>query len=242
MKVATATLFLAAIADAKNVIGTPIPTQTVVDLFLGAKRPGNYSFDGRIITADETATTYEIRCKSGALNLPGFPTTTCDLKDPVTRPFSRKELGENNFANYSLRLFQPWTVTNGPSTMIGVLSTGIETVTALLAETCTVKDRSAAYCNYTFIESKDGSSTTTSYATTITGDSYIEYPIAITAGFENLPTATASGSTPENTTTTTTVTNQPSSVTNGAAPVVSQIGFTKPIFLVAVIGVFVASW
>ncbi|KAM0817455.1 putative Ig-like domain-containing protein [Seiridium cardinale] len=219
MKVVTATLFLAAIADAKNVIGTPIPTQTVVDLFLGAKRPGNYSFDGSIITADETATTYEIRCKSGALNLPGFPTTTCDLKDP------------------------PWTVTNGPSTMIGVLSTGIETVTALLAETCTVKDRSAAYCNYTFIESKDGSSTTTSYATTITGDSYIEYPIAITAGFENLPTATASGSTPENTTTTTTtVTNQPSSITNGAAPVVSQIGLKKPTFLVAVIGVFVASW
>lgn len=64
---------------------TPAPTQTIIDLFLGAKRSGNYSFEGSVYGADATATTYEIKCKSGALNLPGFPTTTCDLTDPVRR-------------------------------------------------------------------------------------------------------------------------------------------------------------
>ncbi|ETS76591.1 hypothetical protein PFICI_11978 [Pestalotiopsis fici W106-1] len=166
MKSTLSVSLLVGMACAQSAAVTPARTQTVVDLFLGAKRPGNYSFDGRVITADSTATTYEIVCKSGALNLPGFPTTTCDLRDP------------------------PWTVTNGPSLMIGVLSTAIANVTALLQETCTVEDRTAAYCNYTFAESIGGTSTSTSYTTVITGDNYYEYPVAITAGTENLPLAT----------------------------------------------------
>ncbi|KAF7905070.1 uncharacterized protein EAF01_005591 [Botrytis porri] len=171
MKFGISLILLAAITYAQNATVTPAPTETVVDLFLGAKRSGNYSFEGSIITGDATATTYEIRCKSGALNLPGFPTTTCDPKDP------------------------PWTVTNGPSLMIGQLSTAIDTVTAFLGETCRLEHQTAAYCNYTFIESLSSTTTSTSYTTVITGANYIEYPVAITAGIENLATLTTNAET-----------------------------------------------
>ena len=70
--------------------------------------------------------------------------------------------------------------------MVGVLSTAIGTVTAFLAETCRIEKQTAAYCNYTFIRDIGHSSTTTSYATTITGDSYVSYPVVITAGVEKL--------------------------------------------------------
>ena len=70
--------------------------------------------------------------------------------------------------------------------MIGVLSTAIGTVTAFLAETCRIEKQTAAYCNYTFIRDIGDSSTTTSYATTITGDNYVSYPVVITAGVEKL--------------------------------------------------------
>lgn len=59
---------------------------TTVAVFLGAKREGEYSFDASVIAADAVATTYEIRCQSGHLNMPGFPTTTCDQNDPVRCP------------------------------------------------------------------------------------------------------------------------------------------------------------
>ena len=71
------------IANAQITSPTLAPAQTIANVFLGAKRESNYSFVGSVVAADQTATTYEIGCKSGALNLPGFPTTTCDLKDPV---------------------------------------------------------------------------------------------------------------------------------------------------------------
>ncbi|KAK6954427.1 hypothetical protein Daesc_004394 [Daldinia eschscholtzii] len=144
---------------------TPMPTQTTVNLFLGSKRESNYSFAASVVAADDTATTYEIKCKSGALNLPGFPTTTCDLKDPS---------------------YQPWTVIQGPSTMIGVLSTAIQNVTAVLDERCAIEARTAAYCNYTFLGNSAGTTTSTAYPTVITGESYVEYPIAITAGADKL--------------------------------------------------------
>ncbi|TGO85456.1 hypothetical protein BPOR_0394g00010 [Botrytis porri] len=163
MKFGISLILLAAITYAQNATVTPAPTETVVDLFLGAKRSGNYSFEGSIITGDATATTYEIRCKSGALNLPGFPTTTCDPKDPVTS--SRQ------------------------------LSTAIDTVTAFLGETCRLEHQTAAYCNYTFIESLSSTTTSTSYTTVITGANYIEYPVAITAGIENLATLTTNAET-----------------------------------------------
>ncbi|KAF5869308.1 uncharacterized protein Bfra_011115 [Botrytis fragariae] len=157
MKLSISLILLAAITYAQNATVTSAPTETVVDLFLGAKRSGNYSFEGSIITGDATATTYEIRCKSGALNLPGFPTTTCDPKDP--------------------------------------LSMAIDTVTASLAETCRLEHQTAAYCNYTFVETLSSTTTSTSYTTIITSANYIEYPVAITAGIENLPTATTNTAT-----------------------------------------------
>lgn len=65
--------------------GSNMPVETVVSLFLGSRRESNYSFAGSVIAVDETATTYQVACSSGALNLPGFPTTTCDVHDPVSR-------------------------------------------------------------------------------------------------------------------------------------------------------------
>ncbi|KAK4203212.1 hypothetical protein QBC40DRAFT_251438 [Triangularia verruculosa] len=114
--------------------------QTVVDVFLGAKRDSHYEFQGSVIAADADATTYLVRCQFGLLNMPGFPTTSCNTADP------------------------PWTVTEGPSTMVGVLYTAIETVTAVLDETCSIKDRTAA----------------------ILGELFYPYPITITAGAEKL--------------------------------------------------------
>ncbi|KAJ8121461.1 hypothetical protein ONZ43_g2092 [Nemania bipapillata] len=143
MKFSTAFFLLAGMACAESpTTTTSVTTETVVDIFLGAKRSKPYIFDGSIITADATATTYEIHCESGTLNLPGFPTTTS--LDGHPRPFHNDR----------------------------------------------IEARTAAYCNYTFIESLGGTSTTTSYTTVITGDSYTEYPIGITAGLQNLPTAT----------------------------------------------------
>lgn len=60
------------------------PGETTVNLFLGAKRQSNYSFEASVVAVGETATTFEVVCKSGLLNLPGFPTTTCDSNDPVS--------------------------------------------------------------------------------------------------------------------------------------------------------------
>jgi hypothetical protein len=67
----------------KRPVVTPEAAPTVVNLFLGAKRESNYSFAASVIAADAVATTYQIHCESGALNMPGFPTTTCDQNDPV---------------------------------------------------------------------------------------------------------------------------------------------------------------
>ncbi|OTB18371.1 hypothetical protein K445DRAFT_19931 [Daldinia sp. EC12] len=156
---------LAGMAFSQVATITPMPTHTTVNLFLGSKRESNYSFAASVVAADDTATTYEIKCKSGALNLPGFPTTTCDLKDP------------------------PWTVIEGPSTMIGVLSTAIRNVTAVLDERCAIEARTAAYCNYTFLGDSAGTTTSTAYPTVITGESYVEYPIVITAGADKLQAA-----------------------------------------------------
>ncbi|KAK3291246.1 uncharacterized protein B0H64DRAFT_450874 [Chaetomium fimeti] len=136
---------------------------TTVAVFLGAKRDGEYSFDASVIAADAVATTYEIRCQSGHLNMPGFPTTTCDQNDP------------------------PWTVTEGPSTMVGILSTAIESVTAVLDETCVIEGRTAAYCNYTFSGNSAGQTTSTAYTTIITGALFTAYPVVVTAGGEKLP-------------------------------------------------------
>lgn len=74
--------------------------------------------------------------------------------------------------------------------MVASLLTSIGSVTALLDETCVLEDRTAAYCNYTFIGNSGTQSTSTSYTTVITGDLYYEYPIAITAGAEKLAAAT----------------------------------------------------
>ncbi|KAI2628667.1 hypothetical protein GGR54DRAFT_636381 [Hypoxylon sp. NC1633] len=167
-------VLLAGLAAAQNTTITAAPPQTIINLFLGSRRESNYSFAGSVIAVDETATTYEIRCSSGALNLPGFPTTTCDLKDP------------------------PWTVTEGPATMVGVLTTAIETVSAVLDEKCVVEGHTAAYCNYTYVGNSAGQTTSTTYTTIITGDNYAEYPITITAGAEKLTTVTETS--PANTT------------------------------------------
>jgi len=208
----TASVLLATLAYAQTATITSAPTATIVDLFLGSKRSANFSFDGSIITSDTTATTYEVQCKSGALNLPGFPTTTCDLKDP------------------------PWTVINGPSIMIGVLSTAIDTVTALLAETCRLVDQTAAYCNYTFIESLGSATTSTSYQTTITGDQYVKYPVTITAGLNALPPATITS------TTNATQTFQPSPIsTNGSGSIGLRFGFFEAGILAVMIGMIGAS-
>lgn len=69
--------------SSQNNTVTTAPAVTVVDLFLGAKRPGNYFFVASVISVGETATTFEVVCSSGLLNLPGFPTTTCNTNDPV---------------------------------------------------------------------------------------------------------------------------------------------------------------
>lgn len=69
--------------SSQNNTVTTAPAATVVDLFLGAKRPGNYSFVASVIAVGETATTFEVVCSSGLLNLPGFPTTSCNVNDPV---------------------------------------------------------------------------------------------------------------------------------------------------------------
>lgn len=78
--------------------------------------------------------------------------------------------------------------------MVASLLTSIGSVTALLDETCVLEDRTAAYCNYTFIGNSGTQTTSTSYTTVITGDLYYEYPIAITAGAEKLAAATESPS------------------------------------------------
>jgi hypothetical protein len=109
--------------------------------------------------------------------------------------------------------------------MIGVLSTSIETVTAMLAESCRVEARTAAYCNYTFIENVGGSSTTTSYTTVITGDSFTEYPIAITAGLQNLPTAATSA----------TQSSAPTSPTPTSAGSIRSVGGAFTVMMVMVL-------
>ncbi|KAK3942828.1 Ent-kaurene oxidase [Diplogelasinospora grovesii] len=200
--------------SAQSTTVTQAPVQTVVNLFLGAKRESNYSFAGSVVAADATATTYEVRCKYGALNLPGFPTTTCDMKDP------------------------PWTVTEGPSTMIGVLTTAIETVSAVLAETCSVEGRTAAYCNYTFVGDHGGSTTSTAYTTVITGDKWVEYPVTITAGAELLAaaaatTALSSSSAPG--TSGPSAAAAGSSSANGAVSNGVRVGVLKVIVLAAVV-------
>jgi len=76
--------------------------------------------------------------------------------------------------------------------MVGILSTAIETVTALLDETCIIEDRTAAYCNYTFSgDLGGGTKTSTAYTTVITGSLFWEYPVRVTAGAEKLPAKTA---------------------------------------------------
>lgn len=91
-------------------------------------------------------------------------------------------------------LFQPWTVTDGPSTMIGTLTTAIETVSAVLDETCAITGRTAAYCNYTYTGTSASSITSTAYTTMITGESYVEYPVTVTAGAEKLVSTTKASS------------------------------------------------
>jgi hypothetical protein len=88
MKLLNTTLILmagavSAGAHAVPVALTPEAVPTVVNLFLGAKRDSDYSFAASVIAADAVATTYQIHCESGLLNMPGFPTTTCDQNDPV---------------------------------------------------------------------------------------------------------------------------------------------------------------
>lgn len=72
-----------AISSQNNTV-TTAPAATVADLFLGARRPSDYSFVASVIAVDEKATTFEVVCSSGLLNLPGFPTTTCNANDPVS--------------------------------------------------------------------------------------------------------------------------------------------------------------
>lgn len=67
-----------------NIAVHAAPGPTTVNLFLGAKRQSNYSFEASVVAVGETATTFEVVCKSGLLNLPGFPITTCDANDPVS--------------------------------------------------------------------------------------------------------------------------------------------------------------
>lgn len=190
MRSAIVPLLVASSIGAQTTTITPTPVQTIVDLFLGAKRHGNYSFAADVVGVDSTATTYEITCNSGALNLPGFPTTTCDSKDPVSDYVICCEILPG-FCSLTNHVFnQPWTVTDGPSTMIGILSTAIANVTAVLDETCAVDGRTAAYCNYTFVGDSGGRTTSTSYATTITGDNYAEYAVMVTAGVEKLSAVT----------------------------------------------------
>lgn len=96
---------LAGAVTAQSITPAPaLPTQTVVDLFLGAKRKSNYTFVGNVLEANDAATTYHITCKSGDLNLPGFPTTTCDLKDPVTSPNLPSTI-DDVYLTLSLRIF-----------------------------------------------------------------------------------------------------------------------------------------
>jgi hypothetical protein len=70
--------------------------------------------------------------------------------------------------------------------MVGILTTTIESVTAVLDETCVIEDRTAAYCNYTFSGNSVGTTTSTAYTTIITGDLFYEYPVVVTAGAEEL--------------------------------------------------------
>lgn len=90
MQIQTISLFCAGfvpLAMAQVPAVRSAPASTTVDMFLGAKRHGNYSFVGSVISVIDTTTVYEVICESGALNLPGFPTTTCDpAKDPVQTP------------------------------------------------------------------------------------------------------------------------------------------------------------
>lgn len=76
--------------------------------------------------------------------------------------------------------------------MVGILSTAIASVTAVLDETCVIEDRTAAYCNYTFSGESAGTTTSTAYTTIITGELFTAYPVVITAGAEKLPAATDS--------------------------------------------------
>lgn len=73
--------------------------------------------------------------------------------------------------------------------MLGTLSTEISSVTAVLDEECVISGRSAAYCNYTYVGTSSGSTTSTSYTTIITGSLYYEYPVSVTAGAEKLSAA-----------------------------------------------------
>lgn len=73
--------------------------------------------------------------------------------------------------------------------MFGTLSTAIASVTAILDEECVISGRSAAYCNYTYVGTSSGSTTSTSYTTIITGSLYYEYPVSVTAGAEKLSAA-----------------------------------------------------
>lgn len=154
-----------------------------VNVFLGAKRPGNYLFLGKVIGADDTATTYQVHCLSGALNLLGFPTTSCNTNDAVRYVF-HVAFDFSRHKTYLLCL-QPWTVTHGPSAMVGILSTAIGSVTALLDERCSLQSRTVAHCNYTFVGSSNGRQTmSTAYPTLIAGDKYYEYPITMTQAMQ----------------------------------------------------------
>lgn len=73
--------------------------------------------------------------------------------------------------------------------MVGVLTTAIAGVSAVLDEECILAGRTAAYCNYTYIGGSNTSMTSTSYTTVITGDLYVEYPVTLTAGTEKLSVA-----------------------------------------------------
>jgi hypothetical protein len=79
--------------------------------------------------------------------------------------------------------------------MVGVLTTAIASVTAVLDETCIIEDRTAAYCNYTFSGNSAGTTTYTAYTTIITGELFYEYPVVVTEGAEKLllPAATPTG-------------------------------------------------
>jgi hypothetical protein len=165
-------------------VATMAPEETTVNLFLGAKRRSNYSFEASVIAVGEMATAFEVVCKSGLLNLPGFPTTTCDTNDPVSAARGRQGTKDGLLTRMEPK--QPWTVTNGRSTMAGILSTSIASVEAVLDEKCNIMQRSSANCNYTYVGVSNGSTTSTAYTTIITGSLYYEYPVIITAGAEKL--------------------------------------------------------